>query len=504
MYRSLIILAMSIAVLLVPSSVLAASHQLTVVYAAELPLIKNEPHGSYAQLATLLEQTRETDSTTTFLFGGGSLAPSMLSSFDRGAHIIDILNTLEPDAMAVAKREFSYYEDEFSLRAYEAAFPMVLSNAIDPLTGANIDGAVRRIIIEKPGIKIGVIALIHDSVIEEYLLQRLQITAPRNAVREQIALLNAEGADVIVLMISDKHDFVHELLEQGSVDVVLRTDPHHTLSSDNQHSSEHPGYVFITSPGTSAVVTLSWQDSDTGKQIAVDTIPLNQLQHDKLVDAQINAYDDRISALLGEEIATLATSMNTQRYDVRTSENGFGNLVSDALRSASHTDVALINGGAIRGERTYSPGYVLTREDISTELPFRSRITVLRLAGRHIKAALENGLSQVEQVAGRFPHVSGISMNIDLNAPVGERIKHIMVNGQPLEEARIYSMATSDFLAGGGDGYDALTLGTEVPFSQQVTPLIADIVISVLRRQQTISAKKSDRIDYMPSIGRND
>ena len=499
---SIVIALIGISSLLIASA--CQSKQLTVLYAAELPLIINPPHGSYANLATLVEQTRSTQQPSLFLFGGGSLAPSMLSSFDRGAHIIDILNTIEPDAMGVAKREFSYFEDELSLRAYEAAFPMVLSNAIDPLTGANIDGAVRRIIIEKPDIKVGVIALIHDSVIEEYLLQRLQITDPRKAVLEQIGLLKAEGADVVVLMISDKHDFVHELLRQGSVDVVLRTDPHHTLSSDNQHSSDHPGYIFITSPGTSAVITINWQDSDTEKQVGVDTITLNQLRPDKVVDAQINAYNDRISALLGEEIATLATSMNTQRYDVRTSENGFGNLVSDALRSASHTDVALINGGAIRGERTYSPGYVLTREDISTELPFRSRITVLRLAGRHIKAALENGLSQVEQVAGRFPHVSGISMNVDLNAPVGERIKRIMVNGQPLEEARIYSMATSDFLAGGGDGYDALTLGTEVPFSQQVTPLIADIVISVLRRQQTISARKSGRINYMPSIGRND
>ncbi|MCP3865511.1 MAG: bifunctional metallophosphatase/5'-nucleotidase, partial [Aestuariibacter sp.] len=132
------------------------------------------------------------------------------------------------------------------------------------------------------------------------------------------------------------------------------------------------------------------------------------------------------------------------------------------------------------------------------------RITVLRLAGRHIKAALENGFSQVEQVTGRFPHVSGLSVNVDLNAPVGNRVKHIMINGQPLEEARIYSVATSDFLAGGGDGYDALTLGTEVPFSQQVTPLIADIVISVLRRQQTISARRTGRINDMSSIGRSD
>ena len=62
------------------------SKQLTVLYAAELPLINNPPYGSYANLASLVAQTRETQQPNLFLFGGGSLAPSMLSSFDRGAH----------------------------------------------------------------------------------------------------------------------------------------------------------------------------------------------------------------------------------------------------------------------------------------------------------------------------------------------------------------------------------------------------------------------------------
>ena len=66
-----------------------------------------------------------------------------------------------------------------------------------------------------------------------------------------------------------------------------------------------------------------------------------------------------------------------------------------------------------------------------------------------------------------------------------------------LTAGRIYSLATSDYLANGGDGYDSLKRGTEVPFSQQVTPLIADIVISVLRRQSTLSATATGRISFV-------
>lgn len=105
-----------------------------------------------------------------FLFGGGSLVFSMLLFFDCGVYIIDILNILEFDVMVVVKCEFSYYEDEFFLCVYEVVFFMVLSNVIDLLIGVNIDGVVRRIIIEKFGIKVGIIVLIYDFVIEEYLL----------------------------------------------------------------------------------------------------------------------------------------------------------------------------------------------------------------------------------------------------------------------------------------------------------------------------------------------
>ena len=178
------------------------SKQLTVLYAAELPLIINPPHGSYANLATLVKQTRDTQQPSLFLFGGGSLAPSMLSSFDRGAHIIDILNTIEPDAMGVAKREFSYFEDELSLRAYEAAFPLVLSNVTDPLTRRELEGTWQDIILERAGVRVGILTVIASGSSEEYLMHRLQINSPYDTIVSRANALRERGAELVVLMVS--------------------------------------------------------------------------------------------------------------------------------------------------------------------------------------------------------------------------------------------------------------------------------------------------------------
>ncbi|MDC8830020.1 bifunctional metallophosphatase/5'-nucleotidase [Alteromonas gilva] len=476
----------------VATSVIGATRNLTLIYAAEMPLI-DDPNGNYAQLATLLKRSRD-EQPTVFLFGGASLAPSLLSSLDRGAHVIDVLNSLEPDAMAVAKREFSFFEDELSLRAYEAAFPIILSNAYDPATQGNVDGLREQLIINQNNVKVGVIVALHESVIAEFRLTRLQVNDAPDVFYEQARQMRESGADIIVLMVSNDHPFLNQMLEDSTIDLVLRTDPHfdqsNTLMADTS-----PGYVFVTQRSTAAVLSLSWQ-SDTAADVSlnVDQVPLNSLPEEPAIAQQINAYTKRISALLKEEVAVLNTAMNTQRYAVRTSENAFASLISDALREASHSDVAIINGGAIRGERQYQAGHKLTREDVTSELPFRSHIRVLKITGQQLLAALENGVSEIESVSGRFPHVSGMQFTVDLSEPPGQRVKHLLVNSEPVSKTAVYTLATSDFLAGGGDGYESIKEAEEVPFSQQVTPLIVDIVISVFKRQQQLYAPSGGRI----------
>ena len=98
-------------------------------------------------------------------------------------------------------------------------------------------------------------------------------------------------------------------------------------------------------------------------------------------------------------------------------------------------------------------------------------------------------------------HVSGMQFKVQLSAAPGNRVKDLTINGGPMEADRIYSLATSDYLANGGDGYESLKRGSEVPFSQQVTPLIADIVISILRRQSELAATAQGRVTFISGRG---
>ena len=109
--------------------------------------------------------------------------------------------------------------------------------------------------------------------------------------------------------------------------------------------------------------------------------------------------------------------------------------------------------GGIRADRTYEAGTVLTRRDIQSELPFGNKTILIEISGADLRAALENGVSEVEDGGGRFPHVSGLSFSYDASKPAGERVVEVLVNGAPLKDAAMFKLATNDFLGRGGDGY---------------------------------------------------
>ena len=107
--------------------------------------------------------------------------------------------------------------------------------------------------------------------------------------------------------------------------------------------------------------------------------------------------------------------------------------------------------------------------------------------------ALENGISTLEYAHGRFPHVSGMHVTIDIHAPVGQRIVAASVNGQPLDTEKTYTLVTLDFLFQGGDGYGMLkTKALKVDTTQ--TKQVVDFVLEALSNTKTLAPEKDGRI----------
>jgi len=160
----------------------------------------------------------------------------------------------------------------------------------------------------------------------------------------------------------------------------------------------------------------------------------------------------------------------------RTCESLVGNITTDAMRLTYNTDFAITNSGGLRANLTCpttddpadfcpaytAPPYLISRGQVLTVLPFGNVVVTLTLNGAELKTMLENGVSRMPNIDGRFPQVSGLCFTYDIAAPAGSRVTGA-VRANPdgtcsttpvdLTVASTYTLAENDFMSTGGDGY---------------------------------------------------
>ena len=127
----------------------------------------------------------------------------------------------------------------------------------------------------------------------------------------------------------------------------------------------------------------------------------------------IDGIDAQIQGILGQVLGRLGAPLDSRSPVVRAGEAAMGNLVADGLRAYLRADIALINGGGLRGDRYHAAGTELTRRGLVGEMPFGNVVMELEVSGATLQAALEHGLSGLDETSGRFPQVSGLRFVFD-------------------------------------------------------------------------------------------
>ncbi|GHV82678.1 bifunctional UDP-sugar hydrolase/5'-nucleotidase [Spirochaetia bacterium] len=158
-------------------------------------------------------------------------------------------------------------------------------------------------------------------------------------------------------------------------------------------------------------------------------------------------------------------------------ETASGNLTSDSYtwfireKLGVAVDFAITNGGGIRAAL---PEGNVTREAIKTMLPFDNWVFFVRLPGSKVKEMFDHAASQ-NQGSGGFPQISRevkLELTYDADGTHG-KVTSLTINGAPIDDNKIYAVATNDFMAGGGDGYTSMK--TTETFNTSMW--LADVVV---------------------------
>jgi 2',3'-cyclic-nucleotide 2'-phosphodiesterase (5'-nucleotidase family) len=492
------VLALGAWLLATPFSAFAESVELTLLHVNDVYEISpKQGKGGLAQLMTLLERERSRVSHHLTTFGGDLISPSVMSGLRHGAQMIDIFNALGVDAAVLGNHEFDFGPKVLSKRLAESNFAWLASNVLGA-NGKPFGGASSAILREMGGLKIGFFGLLTPETAQlSSPGAQVRFTAVEAAAKEAVATLESLGAELIIavthLGIAEDRALARNV---AGIDVILGGHDHDPIAF-------YEGGKLILKAGHDAhylaVADLRITREEKQGKSRVSILPQFRFISTAGVPAhpgvgkRVAGYEAEFAEALSVPVGKTEVMLDTRRAVVRTRESNFGNLVADAMRDTMGVDVGLTNGGGIRGDRTYPEGITLTRKDILTELPFGNVTVMMELLGADLRAALENGISRVEDAAGRFPQVSGMAFKFDPLRPSGSRILEVQVGGVPLDNARIYTVATNDYLANGGDGYAALRKG-RLLIDASAGTLMASQVMNFIARRGSVAPRVEGRI----------
>lgn len=456
--------------------------------------------GGFATMQTLLNQERATATHHVTTVNGDFLSPSILSIFDKGAHRIDLFNKLNVDMVVLGNHEFDFGPDEVKKRIEESNFPWLTANAFG-VDGKPFTGDKQTLIYDIDGIKVGFFGLVTVETPELSSTEKKVCFSPLAfTARQMIQELKDQGADVIValthLLMAEDRQLAKEVPE---IDVILGGHDHDPITW-------YDDKTFIHKSGQNAyylaridLIIEKEEGASSAKVFPSWKVIVNKGQEADADVAKVVAnYQAVLDTMTSEALATTSVEINTLYSVVRTQESIIGNLVADALRYGCDADVAIISGGIIRGNKIYNVGSMITMKDLYSEMPFGNVNVVVELAGRDIWSALENGLSQYDGKAGRFPQVSGLKFIFDETRPVGSRLVDVTIHGHPLDLNHLYKVATVDYMFNGGDGYNMFKSGRLILSPLRLMPTVGTLA-EYLRSTHNVTTVIEGRITSISS-----
>ena len=442
--------------------------------------------GGLARRATIVEEVRREGVPVLMVDSGDILIGTALSSWFRGEPDILAMNLIRYDAMVAGNHDFDYGLDHLRTLVDLADFPILCTN----LQSEQFALPCRRSVITRLGkVSVGILGVVGTSnfpdTFNRDVVKKLSLVDPIVSLQAEVQRLRTEAhVDLVIALTHQDSDEDLKILETvEGVDVLIGG---HTEGFDGLYAPGLTQPVETVTRPRSVYVKTHRQGRTVGRldltiedgsvvHASSHNIPVTgAIPVEPKVQQLLNEYRQRFARHATQVLGEASVRLQGDRPVIRTQEANLGNLLADHMRRTLDTEIALINAGQIR--RSLEPGPV-TLGDVLAVLPFDSALVTLHVTGTILRQVLEHSVSQWPNHSGRFFQISGLQITYLGKAPVGSRVRSIMVGGVPLDISKTYTVATDTFVADGGDGYDMLTHATHRINHQ--TPL-RDLLLNAL------------------------
>ncbi|MCK0142058.1 bifunctional metallophosphatase/5'-nucleotidase [Aliiroseovarius sp. F20344] len=458
--------------------------------------------GGSARLQTAVDEARSRTNNYILVDGGDQFQGTLFYTYYKGKLAAEMMNQMGYDAMTVGNHEFD--DGPEVLRGFMDAvnFPVLMSNADvsgEPLLHEKL---AKSTVIERGGEKLGLIGLTPQDTDELASPgPNVIFTDPVEAVQGEVDKLTEMGVNKIIVLSHSGYGVDQKVAaETTGVDVIVGGHTNTLLSNTNERA-EGP---YPTMVGSTAIVSayaygkflgeLNVTFDDEGNITEAKGEPLimdGGVHEHEATKARIAEAAAPLEEIRNRVVANTAEAIDGERGSCRAVECAMGNIIADAMLDRvkdQGVEIAIQNGGGIRA--SIDAGDV-TMGEVLTVLPFQNTLSTFEVTGETIIAALENGVSQHEEGAGRFPQVAGMTYAFDVSKEPGSRISDVMVGGSPIDPAKVYGVVSNNYVRNGGDGYKMFR---DAQNAYDFGPDLADVTAEYMAKMGPVKPMLDGRI----------
>jgi len=486
------------------------THELTLLYTNDFhsafePIPAYWLHGTpklggAAHLAALVERERAA-ARTSFLLDSGDMFTGTMSHLTNGEALMEMMTLMRYDAMSAGNHEFDYGWRIFDHAVQRVPFPVLCCNIRHKGTGIRFTRPYT--ILERNGTRVGIIGVMglmaaHNTIMPSKVAE-LEFTDPVEETKACVAELR-DTVDVLVVL--------GHMGLPGAMQTDAENDPEvqRPLSEDIGFCGAVPGIdVYIAAhshhgldqpiiqPDTGTIITQTYGYGTRLGRIRLKVKDRRVVSHDvellkvwsdalpaePAVAARVEHYRGVIAAQIGAPFGR-ATTRIIRQYN---RESPLGNLITDAMRLRTGADAALNNAGGLRADLPEGP---IDHGRVLDAFPFLNDTVTVELTGTVLRAVLEQGFS----LQAGMVQASGLHARYDLKRPVGARLVALEIAGAPVQDGKMYRVATNSFLAEGADGYTAFQGGRVIARDK----LLSDVLSDYIRERKTIEPPAAGRL----------
>ncbi|CUT08076.1 5'-nucleotidase [Candidatus Kryptonium thompsonii] len=442
--------------------------------------------GGTANLLGLINKFRSEEKNVLVLNAGDDFQGTPISSLTKGRSQIELMNLINPDAMTLGNHEFDYGRDALEENLKLAKFKVICANLWDkrkgnlftkPYTVKNLGKA-----------KVGVIGLTTPELFKLSLrenLKDLELLDIEKVTRQYINELKTKEKVDLIIALTHLGVQADSLLAVKFPEIKIIIGGHsHTVLKEPKivngviicqagSRGEYLGYLeaMIDVDGDSVY-------SYKGKLIRVVE---GTVKPDEVALKKVEELEKMVDKEFGQVIGKLEVDWKRNFYG----ESNLGNWEADVMREFAKTDIAFQNSGGLR--KDLPKGDIKVR-DIWEINPFGNTFVVFEVDGKTLRKMMEwqaSGKAELMQV-------SGIKVVFDSRKKIGERIISIEVGGKPLDENRIYSIVTNNWVA--DHLYDLFGIPQNSVKIKNLGVVDRDIFIEAVKKQKVIKSEVEGRI----------